>query len=127
MTEESITIADWEGRRREASAEVIRYSEANRVTFAILYVVGGLFAGTMCIVVPIAHLITTWGFPLLGIYMAIRTMRRKTVVHAIESECPRCGERMQMTGGSIDEAEWQTCPKCHAKLSVRVEDPAAGA
>lgn len=125
MAQESVIIQGPEGRQQHCEAEVIRYSTASRATYATLYVIGGLFAGTVCIVVPIAHLLTTWGFPLLGIYMAIRTLRRKIVVLPLKCECPACGERMQLTGGSAHDTEWQTCPLCNAILRVSAEDPAA--
>jgi hypothetical protein len=125
MAQERIIIQGPDGCQQPCEAEVIRYSTASRVTYANLYIIGGLLAGTVCIVVPIAHLITTWGFPLLGIYMAIRTLRCKIVILPQECTCPACGERMQLTGGSIDDAEWQKCPQCNATLRVSAENSAA--
>ena len=117
---ETVTLTGAEGARNDATAEVVRYSPVNRVVKASLFVLGGLLAATACIVIPIVHLFTTWGFPLLGILMAVRTMRREIVVTQVEGDCPTCGQKIGLPGGALNEPAWQVCPTCQAKLNVQV-------
>src|SRR6187399_125714 len=88
MSEEIVCIQAPDGRQASGSAVFVHYSTGGRVTRAILYVFGGLVAGTACIIVPIVHLFSTWGFPLLGVVMAMRTMRRHFVIDRLDAVCP---------------------------------------
>jgi hypothetical protein len=129
MAQEPIVLATADGTAEPAAsqpgvAEVLRYSDVGRITMGTLYIVAGFLGATMCIVVPVAHLITTWALPLVGILMGLRTYKRRVVLYAPEGVCPVCGEAIQFSpGGSIDDPSWQTCPKCKAALRVR---PATG-
>src|SRR5687767_7885019 len=114
--QEAITVEGPGGRKCTWTAEVLRHSQANRMTIAMLYALGGFFGATVCIVVPIAHLITTWALPVGGIFMAIRTWKREIVIVGTEGPCPNCEKPIQLSGGSATEPEWQVCPECKARL-----------
>jgi hypothetical protein len=119
---EPIIMEDPDGKQAMWAAEVIRSTHAGRVTIATLYVVGGLLGGTACIVIPILHLFTTWGFPLLGILMAVRTMKRDVLIYQPEGPCPVCAEPIELAGGLPGDSSWQVCPECKAALHVRVPE-----
>lgn len=118
--ENPIVLCGADGKQTPGSAEVVRYSQATRVTFAVMYVLGGLLGGLFCIVVPVVHLFTTWGLPVLGVLMAIRAMRRTVVVYHPEGACPACGAMIQLVSGPIDDTAWQHCPDCQAALQIRL-------
>jgi hypothetical protein len=119
MPTESIILQAPNGKQTAGSAEILRYSNANRIIRASLFVLGGLIGGTVCILIPIVHLITTWGLPLLGIVMAIRTMRRDVVIHQPQGTCPNCNEHIQLPGGAASDPEWQVCSHCKTHLQIR--------
>ena len=124
MPQESITFVNPDGGEAPGTpgtAEVIRYSSVSRITRATLFVLAGLIGGTACIIVPVVHLFTTWGLPLIGILVAMRTMRKTVVVHQPEGVCPHCKEQIQLSGGALIDDEWQVCPLCKSKLRVRVQ------
>jgi hypothetical protein len=124
MPQEQIVISSSENDVIKTTAEVERYSQTNRVLRASAYVAAGLLGGTVCIVIPLVHLITTWGLPALGIYMAYRTMQREVVLKAIEAACPNCKETIQLTGGGLNDHHWQVCHNCHARLHIAVQPSA---
>jgi hypothetical protein len=120
MAQEPVVLEDATGQSRPGrAADIARYSDAMRITIGTLYIVGGLVGGTVCLVVPVAHLITTWALPLGGIFMGIRAFKRRVVIYQVAGVCPTCGEAIDLHGGSIDDPSWQTCPKCNAVLRVR--------
>ena len=120
---EAITFVSPDGTQAEGTADVIRYSPTSRAVRATLFVIGGLLGATACIVIPILHLFTTWGLPLLGIYMAVRTMRREVVLMDVHGTCPCCGKSIQLPGGAMNEPAWQACPQCQEPLQMRVSSP----
>jgi hypothetical protein len=121
MAQEPVVVQTEDGQTSTAQAEVVRYSNAERITKATLFVIAGLIGGTVCIIVPVLHFITTWGFPLLGILMAMRTMKREVSILQPQGPCPGCGQPLDMAGGAMIDEEWQVCPLCRAKLVFRVE------
>ena len=121
MPEEPIRFEDQQNQFTLGTAEVVRYSTLARTTTATLYIVGGVLGGTVCILIPLVHLITTWALPLLGIFMGIRALRRHVVLYQPQGPCPHCGKPMQLPGGSIDDADWQHCPHCQAILTVLLQ------
>ncbi len=121
MPEEPIRFEDQQNQFTLGTAEVVRYSTLARTTTATLYIVGGVLGGTVCILIPLVHLITTWALPLLGIFMGVRALRRHVVLYQPQGQCPHCGKPMQLPGGSIDDADWQHCPHCQAILTVLLQ------
>lgn len=119
MPKETIVIHAAAGAETAGEADIMRYSTASRITRAALWVIGGLLGGTACIIIPVVHLFTTWGLPLLGIFMAVRTMRREVVIHQPTGMCPNCKEMIQLAGGAADDPGWQVCPNCKATIHVR--------
>src|SRR5262249_3672221 len=127
MAKEPVVIRAENGQTSAGQAEIVRFSNASRITKSTLWVIAGLFGGTVCIIVPVVHLVTTWGFPLLGILMAIRTMKRDVSRHDPEGVCPAWGQPAEFAGGPLIDTEWQACPHCQAKLRFDVVDtPIAG-
>lgn len=118
MQHEPIIFQSPIGQPTIGEAEVSRHSSASRITIATLWVVGGLLGGTACIIVPGVHLITTWGLPLLGIIMAVRTIRRDVVIHQPQGTCPSCGAGLQLPGGAVGDSGWQACPGCKTQLRI---------
>src|SRR5262245_39595979 len=121
MPQESITLQAENGVTKPGRAEVFRYSNANRIIRASLWVIAGLFGGTACIIVPVVHLFTTWGFPLLGIFMAVRTIKREVSIHQVEGTCPICDQPIDIAGGALIDQEWQMCQHCKEKLTFRAD------
>lgn len=127
MAHEPVVLEDESGKTKPGqAADIARYSDAMRITIGTLYIVGGLVGGTVCLVVPVAHLITTWALPLGGIFMGIRAYKRRIVIYQALGVCPTCGEAIELVGGSVDDRSWQTCPKCKAVLRVRDRQEASG-
>jgi hypothetical protein len=100
---------------------VARYSDAQRITLGTLYIVGGLVGGTVCLVVPVVHLFTTWGLPLVGILLGWRQFKRRVVIYQPAGVCPSCEQRLDLVGGSFDDPSWQICPHCKSVLRVEPE------
>ena len=120
MPQESVNFENASGEKRAGQAsDIARYSDAVRITIGTLWIVGGLIGGTVCIVVPVVHLITTWALPLFGILMGLRAFKRRVVIYQPAGVCPSCDKPMELAGGSIDDQTWQTCPQCKAALKVR--------
>lgn len=121
---ETVTITGPNGKQSPGEAgEVIRVSDGTRVSVGWIYIIGGCLLGVGCLAVPTPHIfITTWLFPLLGIYLGTRTLKRRVMVHDITCQCPACGKTIEMLGGSIDETTWQKCPECEATLTVQTHD-----
>lgn len=125
MSAEPIIFQGPEGEPTVGEGDVERFSTAGRITIATLWVVGGLLGGTACIIVPGVHLITTWAFPLLGIMMAMRTMRREVVIQQPQGLCPSCNQRLNLPGGATSDPGWQKCPSCHDALKIRPQTATA--
>jgi hypothetical protein len=119
MPKESISIHTAGGAETAGEAEIVRYSTSSRIIQATLWAIGGLLGGTACIIIPVVHLFTTWGLPLLGILMAVRTMRREIVIHEPTGTCPHCKEKIELAGGAANDPEWQVCPHCKTAIQVR--------
>lgn len=114
-----VDISNEQGVHRAGeAADVARYSDAARIAIGTLWIVGGLVGGTVCLVVPLVHLVSTWALPLLGIFMGMRAFKRRTVAYQIACLCPACAEPIELAGGSLDDASWQRCPKCAANLRI---------
>lgn len=125
MAQEPVVFeSDASGSRPGQASDIARYSDALRITIGTLWIVGGLVGGTVCIVVPVVHLFTTWALPLGGILMGLRAFKRRVVIYQPAGVCPACGEPIELVGGSIDDASWQVCPKCKAELRVRAGEAA---
>lgn len=122
MTRETITFHSPDAGEASGEAEVLRFSAAGRVALATLYVLGGLLGATACIIIPGVHFITTWALPLLGVIMAVRTVRRDLIVHQPHGRCPSCGKHIELTGGPLDDPHWQKCPQCQAVVQIRVNE-----
>ncbi len=99
--------------------EVARHSAIARIGVASVYVIGGFLLAVPCIIVPVVHLVSTWGLPLLGILMAVRTWKREIVIYRARGKCPACHQPIELNGGSTHDATWQVCPKCKSTLTVR--------
>ena len=121
MHKEAIIFRSPDGEETRGEAEVLRWSPTMLGVQATMWAVGGLVLGTACILIPVVHLVTTWALPLLGIVMAVRTMKRTTHVVQPAGRCPNCDEPITLAGGGIDDAMWQVCPNCRAQLTVRPE------
>jgi hypothetical protein len=68
MAQESIILESGTQQATSGQAgDVSRYSTAHRIVIASIWVAGGFLLAAPCIVIPIVHLFSTWGLPLLGI------------------------------------------------------------
>jgi hypothetical protein len=117
---ESIIVRGPDGTESTVTAQVLRFSPASRWGRATAFALGGLIGGTACIIIPIVHLFTTWALPLLGFFMAWRTLKRDVVVLPPDGPCPACRQPLQLTGGVQSDPEWQVCPLCKATLQFDV-------
>ena len=120
MAQESVTIESANHPPAIGQADdVVRHSTAVRIIMASMWAVGGFLLAAPCILIPVVHLVSTWGLPLLGILMGLRAWKRRVVIHNITGTCPACQQQIQLNGGSIDDMSWQVCPVCKAALKVR--------
>jgi len=120
---ETVTITGPDGKQSPGEAgDVQRISNGTRITVGWLYIIGGFVGGTACIVIPIVHLFTTWGLPLLGVIMGVRTFKRRVETFDIVGMCPVCNQHIELRGGSVDDPAWQKCPECDAVLTVQAKD-----
>lgn len=114
-----LTLRADDGTTGEARGVVTPISSASRTIRAVLYVVLGLLGGAACIIIPVLHLITTWGLPLIGVIAAVRISRARADVGEIVGACPACDETIALPGGRIGiEPMHAQCPKCRAALGV---------
>ncbi|MHC4947884.1 MAG: hypothetical protein ACYTG1_06445 [Planctomycetota bacterium] len=125
MSEQVITLRAADGATAPAQAEVVRHG-SGRVVRAIAFVLAGLVGGTVCIIVPVLHLITTWALPLAGIVLCVRTLRTRVVIGPLTGACPACHAPLDLPGGSADDAGWQACGACGARLELVLPDPGTG-
>jgi len=126
MAQEAIAFVNSQGASEPGVADVVRFSDVGRITTGVLWMVGGVLGGTVCLVVPVVHLVSTWALPLGGILMGIRTLKRRIVLYTPEGTCPTCGQHLQLSSGSIDDPSWQACPHCKAPLKIALANaPAA--
>lgn len=121
MQRESIAIYGPDERVSHGEGDVARTSAPMRTLLTVMWAAGGIIGGTACIIVPVLHLITTWGLPLLGIVMAVRTWRREIVIYQPQGICPNCDEKFELHGGATNETGWQVCPHCNAQLRLQPE------
>ena len=119
MAEEVVRWATEDGATGQAAAEVVRYSPTSRLMRSIGFVTVGLVGGLVCLIVPVLHLITTWGLPLLGIVLGMRAYRTEAKIFTITGPCPGCAEPIQLAGGAAHELD-ASCPECEAKLMVEL-------
>lgn len=118
MPEQSIELRSPDGATSAAVALIKRPTASQRGVLAAAYAVGGLLLGGACIVIPIIHLVTTWALPLIGIVLAVRTMRRETIVTRVEGMCPACSKPIEAYDRGGDDPAWQLCPHCDARLQI---------
>lgn len=102
---------------------VSRPSHARRVTLASIYAGGGVIGGVAFIIVPIVHLFTTWALPLIGVLMAMRTMRRTLAIERVDGTCPSCDAEIHDYDRGGDDPAWQVCPRCDARLAIQLSEP----
>lgn len=123
MPQESIILEAPDGTRAPGTGDIVRRSKSSRVVRATLYVLAGLLTGAGSILIPLLHLVSTWLLPLVGIALAYRTMQREFVVRAIEGVCPSCKQAINLSGRTVQGGDWQYCPHCEARLTVRPQAP----
>lgn len=120
-----ITLRSEDGETAPADATIEQYPDSARIGKAVAFFAGGFALGGACIIVPIAHLITTWALPLAGIVLGLRTLRIDRAFGPITGRCPLCGKPVELRGGPIKASNWRVCPKCGKDLEVLQTDPAA--
>ncbi len=120
MPEEPVVFKTADGESGPAVAEIAYYGSAARISRAILYIVAGFVGGAACIIVPVVHLLTTWGLPLVGILMGVRALRTHQRIVTVAGPCPGCGEPVDLPGGSMTDAG--SCTACKASLTIILPD-----
>lgn len=121
MPEETVTLSTADGAASlPASAEIARHGTTRRALTAAALVVAGLAGGAACIIVPVVHLVSTWGFPLLGIFLAYKTWQTPEKLVQLEGKCPACGEAVELFGGGLSDE--RTCPNCKATLRINAPE-----
>ena len=120
MPEEPVVFETADGASGPAVAEIVRYGRGARISKAILYIVAGLVGGAACIIVPVVHLLTTWGLPLVGILMGVRALRTHERIVTVAGPCPGCGEPVELPGGSMTDV--RICSACKASLTINLPD-----
>ena len=113
-----ITLRAQDGRTATAAATIDRYPAGTRIGKAVAFFVGGLVGGTVCIIVPVLHLVTTWALPLAGIVMGLRTLKIERRLSRINGTCPACAKRSELRGGPVKAAIWRVCPECDKDLEI---------
>ena len=116
MPEEPVIFETADGASGPAVAEIAHYGAGARISKAIFYIVAGFVGGAACIIVPVVHLLTTWGLPLVGILMGVRALRTHERIVTAAGPCPVCGEPVELPGGSMTDV--RICSACKASLTL---------
>jgi hypothetical protein len=120
---EDITLKSRGGATTDASAEVQRFSSAQRLSKALPVAVGGTVLGLCTIVIPGVHLISVWLIPLLSLGIAWYFYSRIGAVDSVTGPCPDCEAEMTAEGGPWEEPMWLRCSACNKPLEVRLSTP----
>lgn len=121
MEETTVIFRAADGATREARGEVVRYGSGARWFRAAAFVVGGLVGAAALIIVPVAHLCTTPGLPILGVFLGVMAYRTRAKVHDVKGPCPACGDPIELAGGRITVEPFKSraeCPRCHQPLEL---------
>ncbi len=105
-------------------AELVRYGATSRRLRAAGLIALGFVSGTVCIIVPVLHLVTSWALPLLGIWLGLRALRIPIKVLEVRGRCPGCGEHLELCGG--EPSDPRTCPGCGRALELVLGGGGAG-
>lgn len=113
------------GAIAQASGEWRRYDVSERALRAGGLAVGGVLAATVCLFVPVLHLLTTWLLPLLGAVAAWNAWRTRERIRAISGTCPACTASVHLDGGRYQSGLRDACPACRRILFVERSGAAA--
>ena len=116
MPEETITLRADDGRTSPAIAEVIRYGDGARIGRAVLFLLGGLLAGTACVVVPGPHTLVSPVVLAVGVLLFFKALRTREKLLSVSGDCPGCGAAWVSAGGSLSEP--RSCPGCKTAIAL---------
>ncbi|MFO0783976.1 MAG: hypothetical protein U0636_09870 [Phycisphaerales bacterium] len=102
------------------TADLVLRSPARRKAMAAVWAVGGLALGIPSILIPFVHFCAPWFLPLLGFYLARRSLKSTFVVHSVEGTCPACGQPFCLTGREAHTGARQFCPHCRGAFEIRL-------
>ena len=102
------------------TADLMLRSPARRKAMAAVWAVGGLALGIPSILIPFVHFCAPWFLPLLGFYLARRSLKSTFVVHSVEGTCPACGQPFRLTGREAHTGARQFCPHCRGAFEIRL-------
>ena len=109
------------GRTNTAVAELDLYGDGARTRRMVVFIVVGVLAGSMCLLVPGPHMVASPVPVALGIWLGLRAKKSRAQVLNASGTCPACNEPTQFPGGVITDAPLSIpCPKCRATLAVEL-------
>lgn len=117
---EPVRLHPRQGDPFEGDALVVRASEGARVGKAVAIGVIGTLLGLGSIVIPVAHLVTTWAIPLASWAIAWAVYNARMTVREVRGHCPACDKDFQAEGGEYDEPMYVRCGGCGAPYRVGV-------
>ncbi len=113
---ETIRLRTHKKESTEAKAEVIRTNSTARLSKALAIALGGIIIGGATVLIPVAHLITTWAIPLFSIGIAIYVYKMGPMIKLIVGQCPNCQGEISAPGGTAAPDLWIRCSHCSEPL-----------
>ncbi|MCB9675951.1 MAG: hypothetical protein H6737_12585 [Alphaproteobacteria bacterium] len=120
---ESVSLKAREGGTGQGEADVVRFSNGQRLSKAVPIAIGGFVLGAASIVIPGVHLISTWAIPLLSLGIAWYFFGKRGSVRRVTGTCPACGEAMDAEGGDWEDPMYVRCDKCEKPIQVLLASP----
>ena len=86
--------------------------------------VAGFVGGAACIIIPVLHLVTTWGLPLLGIVLGLRAYRTQATIEEGTATCPACDTPFELEPLNVAaEPPTVVCPACSQQVEIVLPTP----
>jgi hypothetical protein len=118
-----VSLEARDGSVVEGTADVVRYTDGQRLARALPIGVGGTILGLCTIVIPGLHFVSTWLIPLLSIGTAVYFYNRKGLLGDTHATCPSCGAEMVAEGGPWEDPMYVRCNHCSTPLEVKLAKP----
>ena len=115
---------------RPANVALVRYDQRQRVTRAVLILLGCWAGAAVTVLIPILHLITVPVLFLAGPFLAYRRLHEAATVTRVRGTCPACAQEID----HVARESWKPllrvdCPHCRRRVTLEssLEGPRATA
>jgi len=107
---------------RDAAVTLVRYDHRQRVTRAVLILLGCWGGAAVTILIPILHLITVPLLFLAGPFMAYRRLHEVATLTRARGTCPACSQEID----HVARESWKPllridCPHCRRRITLESE------